>query len=229
MRTHVDMTRRDLPWRRRIMVIRKTKRHVVVTQQVEDVIRVPALVAEFERVGIAAGQHFEERLQPLAILFEARRELKQHDGDFRCEGLEPRFHQSDRVFRFFAQPFPMRDEFRRLPREQEGLRRLVAPTPHGRERRRPVERAVDLGGRKLRRVPGEPILLRHLLGIERPTPAVIGPTRRADEGFAHCGARLGKLADMLDNWRSSQRFRPQQQSPACPPKPQPSRTSAASW
>src|SRR5262249_42155319 len=60
-----------------------------------------------------------------------------------------------------------------------------------RERGRPVERAVDLGGGELPGVPAQPVLFRDILRIERPAPAVIGPARGADDHLVHAGITPG--------------------------------------
>src|SRR4051812_10111881 len=89
----------------------------------------------------------------------------------------------------------MRDELRCLPREYEVVRRLIAPRLHGLERRRAIERAVDLGARKLLTVPGKPILFRHVLRIEWPTPSVVGPPRSTNPNALHTdSASPGRLA-----------------------------------
>jgi hypothetical protein len=128
---HIDMARRHLPRRRRVVMIRQAERDVMMAQKREDVVRVPALVPKLECVRIAARQHRQERRQPLAVFLELRRKLEQHGADLGRGGLEPRLHQRDRVVGLFAQPFPVRDEFRRLPGKQEVLWGLVAPAAHG--------------------------------------------------------------------------------------------------
>src|SRR5262249_20939746 len=165
--------------------IGQAQRHVVIAQQAKDVVVVPAGVAELEGIAMAARQHRKEGREPLAVLGELRRQLEQHRADLGRQRREPRLQEIDRVLAFLAEPFPMRDEFRRLPGEAEIAWRLGAPGAHRVERRRTVERAVDLGGRKLRGVPGEPILLRHGLWVEPAAPAVISPARRADQNAAH--------------------------------------------
>src|SRR5262249_50094315 len=93
----------------------------------------------------------------------------------------------DAVVGFLRQPLPVGDEFRPLPSEHEVLRRLVAPGAHRLERRRTIERAVDLGGGKPASIPAQPVLFRDIRRIERPAPAVIGPARGADEHLFHNG------------------------------------------
>ena len=112
-------------------------------------------------------------------------EAEQDRADFRRQHLEPRLQQLDRVRACLAQALPMRDELRGLPREQEILRGLIAPGPYRFQRGRAVERAVDFGGRKLGRVPGEPIPFPQIPGIEPLAPAIIGPPRGTDENLAH--------------------------------------------
>jgi hypothetical protein len=94
----------------------------------------------------------------------------------------------------------MSDKLRGLPSKQEVLWCLIPPISHRFERRRAVERAVDLRSPKLGRVPGQPFLLRHFLWIERTAPAVIGPSRGADKAVAHgISDRLGVFLNMPDN------------------------------
>ena len=83
------------------------------------------------------------------------------------------------------QAFPVGDELRRLPGEHKAARGLLAPAAHRFERGRAIKRAIDLGARELRCIPGEPALLRHVFGIERTAPAIISPSRSADENLAH--------------------------------------------
>src|SRR5262245_42859776 len=121
----------------------------------------------------------------------------------------------------------MGDELRRLEGEAEVLGRPIAPGLDRLERRGAIERAIDLGSRKPGGVPGEPVLLWQLLGIERAAPAVIGPTGCADQEPARRLASLPKVhakqrpaSTMV--WAAAKR-RP------CLRKPQPSPTSAGSW
>src|SRR5712675_1303514 len=79
MAAHIDVARRRLPWRGRVMVIRNAQRDVAVAQEVEDRALVPARVAELERIAMAARQHLQEGGEALAIGGEARRKLEQ-DG-----------------------------------------------------------------------------------------------------------------------------------------------------
>src|SRR5262245_13081097 len=73
MPAQIHMTRRHLPWRWRVMMIRNTERNIARAQKLEDIVVIPAPVSRFECVEIAARQHLEERFQPLAILLEPRR------------------------------------------------------------------------------------------------------------------------------------------------------------
>src|SRR5262249_30946896 len=127
----------------------------------------------------------EERRQPLAVLGELRRQLEQHGADLRRQRLEPRLQEIDRVLALLGETLPVCDEFGRLPSEAEIAWRLGAPAAHRLERRRAVERTVDLGSRKLRGVPSEPILFRHGFRVEGAAPSVIGPAGRADQNAAH--------------------------------------------
>ena len=182
---HIDVLRGRDPGRRRVVMVGQAQRHVVPVQEIEHCVGVPARVAEFEGVTATPRQHLQERLQASAIHLEARRQLEQDRPAFRAECLQPRLHQVEAVVGLLAQPLPMGDELGRLPGEQEAVRRLLAPRPHGVQRRRAVERAVDLGGAEAAAVMAEPGLLRHLLGIERPAPAVIGPAGGADMHARH--------------------------------------------
>ena len=54
------------------MVIRQAQRRVVVAQDIEDGVLVPAAMAEFEGIAIAARQHFDEPGKALAVRLAAR-------------------------------------------------------------------------------------------------------------------------------------------------------------
>ena len=102
---HIDVTRGHLPWRRRIVVIGKTKGNVMRAQELVNVLVVPALVAKLEGVGIAAREHAKERRQPFAVLGKLRRKLEQDHADFRRERLEfasPSVRSNSRSFRSAA-------------------------------------------------------------------------------------------------------------------------------
>ena len=167
------------------MMIGNAKRDVMRTQELVNVVIVPALVAKLERVRITARQHVEEGRQTLAVLGKLRRKLEQHGSDLGRQRLEPSLHQLYRVRAILVQPLPMGNELRRLPCEQEILRGLVPPRLYSLQRGRSIERAINFGGRKLSSVPAKPFGFRHVRGVERTPPAIIGPARRTDPHLAH--------------------------------------------
>jgi len=173
------------------MMIGNAKCDVMRTQELVNVVVVPTLVAKLERVRITARQHVEEGRQTLAVLGKLRRKLKQHGSDLGRQRLKSSLHQLYRVRAVLVQPLPMSNELRRLPCEQEILRGLVPPCFYSLQRGRSIERAINLGGRKLSSVPAKPFGFRDVRGVERTPPAFIGPARRADPHLAHQCTPLG--------------------------------------
>src|SRR3954469_17985608 len=139
------------------MMIGNAKCDVMRTQELVNVVVVPTLVTKLERVRITARQHVEEGRQTLAVLGKLRRKLKQHGSDLGRQRLQPSLHQLYGVRAILIQPLPMGNELRRLPRKQKILRGLVPPRCYSLQRGRSIERAVDLGGRKLSSVPAKPL------------------------------------------------------------------------
>jgi len=78
MAPDIDVASGGKPRCRRIMMIGNAQRDVVVTQQIQDIVLVPAWVTKFECVRPPGAKQLEERAQPLAILLELRRQLEQH-------------------------------------------------------------------------------------------------------------------------------------------------------
>src|SRR5262249_25716521 len=68
MPAHVDITRGHLPGRGRVVMVGQTKRYVMLVQEIEDIVVVPALVTELEGEAITARQQIEEGRQPLGVL-----------------------------------------------------------------------------------------------------------------------------------------------------------------
>src|SRR4051794_18818197 len=87
------------PRRRSVMVIRNTQRGVMVAEQVEDIILVPARMAKLERIGPLGAEQLEERCKPLAVLLELRRQLKQDRSGFCTKQPQTGLHQRNAVSR----------------------------------------------------------------------------------------------------------------------------------
>jgi hypothetical protein len=77
MTPDIDMARRYFPWRWRIVMIGQAERNIAPVKELENIIVIPTLVTKFESVGIARGQHLEECIEPVAVLRELGRQLKQ--------------------------------------------------------------------------------------------------------------------------------------------------------
>jgi hypothetical protein len=60
------------------MMIGQAERYVVLVQEREDIVVVPALVSKLECVGVAARQQLKECREPLVILVKLGRQLEQH-------------------------------------------------------------------------------------------------------------------------------------------------------
>jgi hypothetical protein len=118
----------------------------------------------------------------LAVFSKPRRQLKQDRGNFGRQRLEAGFHQRNGAVALLGQPLPMGDEFRRLPRKPEIRGRIVPLSLDRLQGRRPVERAVDLGGGKAHGIKAQPPCAPLAPRVKRPSPAVIGPARSADQG-----------------------------------------------
>src|SRR6185312_4319499 len=146
-----------------------------------DFLVVPARMAEFEGVSALSVEECNECRETFRVGFEPRRQLKQHRPGFRSEGLQTLLDQGQAVARALAQPFPVRDESRRLPGEHEVPRCARTPVAYGGERRCAVEHAIELGGDELRREISEVVLDHDLARKERPAPGSIAPARSANE------------------------------------------------
>lgn len=109
------------------MMVRQAERYVMLCQKRVDVVVVPAGVAKFESVAPLRREHGKEIGKPGAICSKARRQLKQNRAALPAKQRQSRFHELKGVGGARTQPLPMRDEFGRLPGEQEIRWRLVAP------------------------------------------------------------------------------------------------------
>ena len=167
------------------MMIGKAQCDVMRAQELVNIVVVPALVAKLEGVGVTARQHVKKGRQTVTVLGKLRRKLEQHGSDLGRQHLQSSLHQLYRVRTILVQPLPMGNELRRLPREQKILRGLVPPRCYSLQRGRSIERAVDLGGRKLSSVPAKPLGFCHVRRVERTPPAIIGPARGTDPHLAH--------------------------------------------
>ena len=85
-------------------------------RSVEDVVRVPALVLETRmRTGSSAAASSGTTPAAHGCFETAAAAGTAPAPALGASGLEPRLHQRDRIVGLFAQPLPVRDEFRRLP------------------------------------------------------------------------------------------------------------------
>ena len=121
------------------MMIAYAERNRARGQQVEDVFVIPTDMAEFERVPPAPVQHVDEGGQPFAVLLEIGRQLKQHRSGLRPQQPQPACHQLQAVLRLGRQPFPMGDEARCLPGEDEVARGSFGPVTYRVDRRRSIK------------------------------------------------------------------------------------------
>jgi len=93
------------------MMIGDAQRDVMLAQQPEDFLVVPAVMAEFERDAPALGHQPHEGIEPLRINLKARGQLKQNGPGLRSQNLQPLLDQSKAVARLVAEPLPVRDKF----------------------------------------------------------------------------------------------------------------------
>src|SRR5215207_5547476 len=145
MSADVDPARRDLPGGGRGGVIGQAQRGVVLAQQFEDRLRVPARMAELEGVAPGWVQHLEEGSEALPVYLHLGRELKKNRTDLVAQDFEARLQKLQGVVAALGKLLPMGDELRGLPSEAEIVRRLIEPALHGLQRRRAVEGRVELG------------------------------------------------------------------------------------
>src|ERR1700709_2651176 len=80
----------------------------------------------------------------------------------------------------------MRDEFRRLPGEEEIGPRLLSPTLDCSLSRRAVEHAVEFGSLELAGIILKLRLDRQALRIKRTSPRLVMPAGSADQDAFHC-------------------------------------------
>jgi hypothetical protein len=126
--------------------------------------RCTSFCGETRRRRVTARQHVKKGRQTVTVLGKLRRKLEQHGSDLGRQHLQSSLHQLYRVRTILVQPLPMGNELRRLPREQKILQGLVPPRCYSLQRRRSIERAINLGGRKLSSVPAKPFGFRRVRG-----------------------------------------------------------------
>jgi hypothetical protein len=129
-------------------------------QEIVDVGREPALVAELEAVP-PAWQRLERIRQPLVVAMEVRRQLPEDRAELRRpdERLDPLVEPFDPAAEV-GEPPQVREVAARLDREREARRRLLDPARDGLAPREPVEGRVDLDRVEERRVVLQPPGLR---------------------------------------------------------------------
>ncbi len=151
----------------------------VAIEQREDLIVVPAGVAELDDMLEVAGQLLEEIPEPLEVFVEARRQLVEDRAERR---LEPA-GEGDEIVDFRLAPgelLHVGQETVGLDRIAKARRRFLAPAVEGRGQGQAVEAGVDLDRAEFLGIAFEPTLLRQAFGIEQPAPVPVHPARAAD-------------------------------------------------
>ena len=145
-------------------------------QQLVDVLREPALVAELEAVPPGREQR-QRAAEPVVVPMEVRGELP--DDRTQLAGLDKRLDalvEAPDPLREVLEAPDVREVAARLGGEQEIGRCLLNPARDRFGRGEPVEGRVDLDGVEDLRVTLEPASLGQALRIEPAAPAVVLPT-----------------------------------------------------
>lgn len=132
----------------------------------------------------AARQEPEETTQPLRIEMKARRQLPKDGPQLVSQAEQPVGEEVGEGDLHVLEPLDVRDEARRLDREDEAVGRLLAPRGVGLRALKGIERAVDLERRQPARRVGELAGAREPPRVESPAPAVVGPAGDADPDLA---------------------------------------------
>ncbi len=155
------------------------KRRLVPGQNVGHLVVPPTLVPKLDGVTDADRQHMQERIKPLDVLVQRRRQLPQDHAqplelEDAVETPPQRLFEVGQLLQVChrARAFDHEVELRPEPR---------VPCLDRRRCRVAVERRVHLDSIELRRVERQPLGALHVVGIERPLPIVVRPPRRADE------------------------------------------------
>ena len=170
MATQINEVSGAFPWGWRIVVIANTERDVSIAQHAKNVWRVPTRMAKFKAVAAPIRKKCQERAEPARVRLEIWRQLKQDRPGFIPKDRHPVIEKLQAVDRVLGQAFPVGDELRRFPREDEVPAGFIAPALDGLGWGRAIEDAIQLHGFELAGVIFELMLRCQAHGKEGATP-----------------------------------------------------------
>ena len=141
--------------RRELRLLRDAHRDVAFTQRIEHVVVEPASMAKLDGVAAARRQRVEKDAEPVEILLEVGRKLKQDRSQPIAEGRRGLQQEFNGARAFRLEPRVVRDALARLDGEDEGRRHLSRPLEQHMLPGQPVEGVVDLHRRELARIQSE--------------------------------------------------------------------------
>ena len=153
--------------------------NLVPGQQIEDLLRVPARIAEFDDVPSTPRQAPNKCFESFEVDAPPRRQLVQHGSKRTAEQPRSRKQPVERL-RGVLQFLHVGEVSACLDGIEKPRGSSRPPLGKRRPFRQAIERVVDLNSVKLRRVVFEPAGLREVLRIECPTPVAVLPPRTAD-------------------------------------------------
>src|SRR5690606_32651406 len=189
----VRVARRDLGGRPEVLVVGDTEREVTRFQAFVDFIAEPRAVAKFESGAHLGRQAFEECIEDLQVLLEARWKLEEQRTELRPE-LRRGLREVTKRIGAVLEPRIVRDALRRLQRQLVARWRLLIPTLKRLLVGHPIVRVIDLDRREALRVIAQHVRRRDLLRVETPFPLGIIVTGRADpdsHGSLNRGQEVG--------------------------------------
>src|ERR1043165_1564440 len=126
MQADVRPARRDLERRVIAGQLVDAERRVVLPQELVDLIGHPRLIAQLERIAMAARQRLQELLEPLDVDVPSRRELPEDRAELLAEALGAREKVPEAARRVLELDH-VRDEAAPLHREEELRRGRLPP------------------------------------------------------------------------------------------------------
>src|SRR5690242_17531188 len=207
VQAHISEVGGDFQGRSETIQLKDAVSGVVAAQRGVDGFRVPAGLAEFKGVPVAARQRLQKCLQALHVHSPARRQLKEDGAQLFLQRLGARQEVLQRVFRLL-ELLVVSQEAAGFHREAEACRRCLAPGVEGRHTGQFVEAVIELHRIEVGKIKLEHFRGRELLGIERPAPVVVVPAGSANVDSGHITTPAERAGPTLRSCRT-RRVRPE--------------------
>ena len=181
MSAQIDEVSSAFPWRGRVVVIGNTERYVSIRQRAKNSRRIPTGMTELKAVLAALRKKCQEGSEPACVRYEVRRQLKEDWSRLVAKDRQALVEEMQAVDRILGQAFPVGDELRRLPGEDEVAPGLITPTPDRLCCGRAIEDAIQLHCVELARVIFEVMFGPNLHRKEWAAPGSVAPARSSNE------------------------------------------------